>query len=35
MDFNFQYGSIATYLDVPRREAVYDLVSEASNLDQT
>lgn len=35
LDFNFQYGSIATYLDVPRREAVYELVSEASNLDQT
>ncbi|MEM9141093.1 MAG: AAA family ATPase [Pseudomonadota bacterium] len=35
LDFNFQYGSIATYLDVPRREAVYELVSDASALDQT
>ena len=35
LDFNFQYGSTATFLDVPRREAVYELVSEASNLDQT
>lgn len=35
LDFNFQYGSIATFLDVPRREAVYELVSEASSLDQT
>ena len=35
LDFNFQYGSIATYLDVPRREAVYELVSEAQSLDQT
>ncbi|MBY8976343.1 AAA family ATPase [Rhodobacteraceae bacterium NNCM2] len=35
MDFNFQYGSVATFLDVPRREAVYELVSEASSLDQT
>lgn len=35
LDFNFQYGSIATYLDVPRREAVYELVSEAASLDQT
>jgi pilus assembly protein CpaE len=35
LDFNFQYGSIATYLDVPRREAVYELVSEAATLDQT
>ena len=34
-DFNFQYGSIATFLDVPRREAVYELVSEAGNMDQT
>ena len=35
LDFNFQYGSIATYLDVPRREAVYELVSEAATLDHT
>jgi pilus assembly protein CpaE len=35
LDFNFQYGSVATFLDVPRRESVYELVSEASNFDQT
>ncbi|MEO0760540.1 MAG: AAA family ATPase, partial [Pseudomonadota bacterium] len=35
LDFNFQFGSIATYLDVPRREAVYELVSEAGNMDET
>ena len=35
LDFNFQYGAVATYLDVPRREAVYELVSEAASLDQT
>ncbi len=35
LDFNFQYGSIATFLDVPRREAVYELVSDASNFDST
>lgn len=35
LDFDFQYGSVATFLDVPRREAVYELVSEAANLDQT
>jgi pilus assembly protein CpaE len=35
LDFNFQYGSVATYLDVARREAVYELVSEAASLDQT
>jgi len=35
LDFNFQYGSVATFLDVPRRESVYELVSEATNFDQT
>ena len=35
LDFNFQYGSCATFLDVPRRESVYELVSEATNFDQT
>ncbi len=35
LDFNFQYGSVATFLDIPHREAVYELVSEAANLDQT
>ncbi|MEM8595470.1 MAG: AAA family ATPase [Pseudomonadota bacterium] len=35
LDFNFQYGSVATYLDVPRREAVYELVSEAGAMDET
>ena len=35
LDFNFQYGSIATFLDVPRRESGYELVSEAANFDQT
>ena len=35
LDFNFQYGSIATFLDVPRRETVYELVTEASNFDST
>ncbi len=35
LDFNFQYGSVATFLDVPRREAVYELVSEAASFDQT
>ncbi|MEL6218942.1 MAG: AAA family ATPase, partial [Pseudomonadota bacterium] len=35
LDFNFQYGSVATFLDVPRREAVYELVSDAASFDQT
>lgn len=33
LDLNFQYGSISTYLDMPRREAIYDLLSDASNVD--
>ena len=35
LDFNFQYGSVATYLDVVRREAVYELVTDAQKFDQT
>jgi len=34
LDLNFQYGSISTYLDMPRREAIYDLLSDASNVDR-
>lgn len=34
-DVNFQFGSVATLLDVPRREAVYELITEAQNFDQT
>lgn len=33
IDFDFQYGSAATYLDLPRKEAVFDLLSDASNAD--
>lgn len=33
LDFNFQYGSVATYLDLPRREAIYELISDPSTLD--
>lgn len=33
VDLNFQYGSVSTYLDMPRREAVYDLLSDAANCD--
>jgi pilus assembly protein CpaE len=33
LDFNFQYGSVSTYLDLPRREAIYELISDASALD--
>ena len=34
LDLNFQYGSVATYLDLPRREAIYDLLTDASNVDK-
>ena len=35
LDFNFQYGSVATYLDLPRLEAIYELISDTSVLDDT
>ena len=33
IDFDFQYGSAATYLDLPRKEAVFDLLSDTANAD--
>jgi len=33
LDFDFQMGSVATYLDLPRRETVYDMLSDTSALD--
>ncbi len=33
LDFDLQYGSVATYLDLPRRETVYELLTDTSNLD--
>ena len=33
LDFDFQFGSIATYLDLPRREAVFELLSDTSSMD--
>jgi len=33
IDFDFQFGSAATYLDLPRKEAVFNLLSEVSILD--
>ncbi len=32
LDFNFQSGSVATYLDLPRREAVTEMLTDAENL---
>lgn len=33
LDLNFQYGSISTYLDLPRRETIYELLSDPQNID--
>lgn len=33
IDLDFQYGSIATYLDLPRKEAVFDLLSDTVAAD--
>ena len=33
IDLDFQFGSIATYLDLPRKEAVFELLSETSRAD--
>ncbi len=33
LDFDFQFGSAATYLDLPRRETVYDMLSDVSAMD--
>ncbi|WP_417248217.1 AAA family ATPase [Celeribacter sp.] len=34
LDFNLQYGSVSTYLDLPRREAVYELLSATELMDE-
>ncbi|MGB7271075.1 MAG: AAA family ATPase [Albidovulum sp.] len=33
LDLNFQFGSVGTYLDLPRREAVYEMLSDTAALD--
>jgi pilus assembly protein CpaE len=33
LDFDFQYGSVSTYLDLPRREAVYEMLSDTESVD--
>jgi len=33
LDFDFQFGSASTYLDLPRREAVYELLSDTHGAD--
>ncbi|MDU8942953.1 AAA family ATPase [Ovoidimarina sediminis] len=33
LDFDLQFGSASTYLDLPRREAVYELLQDTSVID--
>ncbi len=33
LDFDFQTGSVATYLDMPRREAILDILSDVNAVD--
>jgi len=33
LDFNFQFGSVSTYLDLPRRELVYEMLSDTASMD--
>jgi pilus assembly protein CpaE len=33
LDFDFQFGSVSTYLDVPKSEASYELLTNAANVD--
>ncbi|MDI3336538.1 AAA family ATPase [Defluviimonas aestuarii] len=33
LDFDFQTGSVSTYLDLPRREAVYEMLSDTASID--
>jgi pilus assembly protein CpaE len=35
LDLNFQTGSVSTYLDLPRREAVYEMLSDTAAVDST
>lgn len=34
IDFDLQYGSVATFLDLPRREAVYEMLSDTETMDE-
>lgn len=33
LDFDFQFGSVSTYLDLPRREQVFEVLSDTASLD--
>ncbi|MBW4961185.1 AAA family ATPase [Sulfitobacter sp. CW3] len=34
LDLDLQFGSVATYLDLPPREAVYDMLTETATMDE-
>lgn len=33
IDLDLQYGAVATYLDLPRREVVYDMLTDTESMD--
>jgi pilus assembly protein CpaE len=33
LDFDFQFGSVSTYLDLPRREVVFEVLSDTQHVD--
>lgn len=33
LDFDLQFGSVSTFLDLPRREAIYELLSDTEGMD--
>ncbi|MBV1902431.1 MAG: AAA family ATPase [Marinosulfonomonas sp.] len=34
LDMDLQNGSVATYLDLPRRESVYEMITDTENIDK-
>jgi pilus assembly protein CpaE len=34
LDLDLQFGAVATFLDLPRREAVYEMLSDTENMDE-
>ena len=34
LDLDLQFGSVATFLDLPRREVVYEMLSDTENMDE-
>ena len=34
LDFDLQFGTVSTYLDLPRRDAVYELLSDTEAMDE-